>query len=120
MKILLLLATLLLNSCSGITTMIGDKILVRFGADMDKTIELARKYESSSVLQCAEFLKIATDGVEELRAEKTDGFLFASAFKAALLRRLGTVFEDKFAEECGGVAAHILVELGRKAPIPGR
>lgn len=106
------------SACSTISDKGGSVVLDRLSKDMARTVELAEKYQNKEVAQCAKFLQLATAGVKELSEEPTEG-LFSAALKAALLRRMGTGFEDAFAAECGGVAARMLVELGRRAPIPG-
>ena len=106
------------SACSSISTGIRDVVLDRLAVDTARTVEMAEKYQSKEVAQCAKFLQLATAGVKELADEPTAG-IFSMAFKAALLRRMGTTFEDTFTAECGSVAARILLELGRRAPIPG-
>lgn len=109
----------LASGCSTISSPITEKGLDILQVDIARTNELANKYNSPAVAQCTEWLGGATAGIRELADEPTSG-IFSSAFKAALLRRLGTQYEELFAENCGGVAARMLVELGRRAPIPGR
>ena len=106
------------TSCSTVSDKVGSVVLDRLSKDTARTVELAEKYQAPEIARCAKFLQMATTGVKELADEPTAG-IFSSAFKATMLRRMGTAFEDAFAAECGGVAARMLVELGRRAPIPG-
>ena len=106
------------SACSTINTKVDNVVLERLAKDMARTVELAEKYNSPEVVQCAKFLQVAIADTRGLSAEPTEG-LFSTIFKAAVLRRMGTHFEDAFATECGGVAARMLLELGRRAPIPG-
>ena len=106
------------SGCSSVSGKVGEVFLDRLSADTQRTVEIAEKYNSPEVAQCAKFLKLATAGVKELAEEPTAG-LFSTALKAALLRDMGTKFEDAFASECGAVAARMLVEVGRRAPLPG-
>ena len=108
----------LASACSTVDSKVGDLVLGRLSKDLDRTVEIAEKYQSPHVLQCAQFLQLATVGVKELSNEPTEG-LFSAALKAAILRRMGSEFEEAFAAKCGGVAARVLLEIGRRAPVPG-
>lgn len=111
----LLLAAALLTGCAAVNK-VEEKVLDRLSQDLKRTAEMAEKYGDADVANCAKALQTATAGVEELLSEPTDG-LFSAAFKAALLRHVGSEAEQIFIAQCSPMAAKMLVELGRRAPI---
>jgi hypothetical protein len=108
---------------------IVERIENRFGLDLEKTSDLARRYNKPEVAQCSDFLLAtlrAQDGaraqLDALLKEETEGILSA-ALKAALIAELGrsladqdkSQFEADFRENCDAVAGDIMIKLLRDA-----
>ena len=116
MKIIALCALLfVVSGCSSISTPIVDRAGERLVKDLERTHELAEKYAKRPIADCTAALLVTINGAKALRDEPVAG-IFSATMKAALLREYIQVTEDAFIDNCGNVAARILVELGKQAP----
>ncbi len=115
MKLKVISLVILLSGCSSVQKDIESLIVNPLQDDLKRTEELALKYNAPNTAACSRFLLDATVGVEGLASEPTSG-IFSKGLKLALLRRLGQQSEDAFVNECGPLAARMLIEMGRSLP----
>lgn len=110
-----------LGGCGAIAGPLVEKV----GTDLERTSELAKKYNKPAVAKCADWMltKVAEikanhTGLDQLRSEPTDGLLSAS-LKAALLAEFVRSLEEsnspavraEFKAACGEVAGDILLNI---------
>lgn len=101
----------LLTALTGCSAVQG-KVAELTSNDLQRTMELAEKYGKPGVASCASFLKAAIDGDAALAKEDTAG-LISLAFKLYLLQDSKPVAEEQFKQQCGSVAAGLLIQAGK-------
>ena len=117
-KLIVLLLSLLLVSCSAL----GERITNRLSVDLTRTAEIATKANEPGIAKCAIYFNEALSDSTGALSEPTEG-LISLAIKAYLLRKRNPEREAAFKRECGEFATGVLIELGRAAisaaPGPG-
>ena len=114
--ILLLGGCAQLNPLSGVT---GSNLQEKVGNDLTRTSEIADKYGAPEIKTCVDWLNQVAGNGNTLLNEPTAG-LISFAVKAYLLKNSSASGEAAFKQNCGAMAAGIMIEAAKQAPIGGQ
>ena len=80
--------------------------------DLKRVEEMATKYNDVKTAECVKYLRAVLGEAGELADEDVDGLL-SLYYKLKLMRESAEKAEDKFSDECGAVAADMLIGAAR-------
>ena len=112
--------SLFISACQTLPVQLPSNIGNFIVADAKRSEAIATKYGAPEIATCMQFVETAFTQSNDLISEPTNGLLSFTT-KLYLLKKQASgnaAAEQAFKDKCGAVAAGLMLEAAKSAPIP--